>query len=239
MKNLLFILICIPLIAFSQKETQPDLYEVINIHVKKGQVDAFEAAVKAHNAKFHPKDGQYHARLFSNLNGPNGGTYAWIMGPTSWTAMDNRPSKGDHDTDWAKVEALVEKFESPSYWKFSHELSQVIDNISPPKRLIWMYDIKRGQTARWSGLVEKVKKVYEVKRPTEPFWVTLNEFSDTGAGMDASIIFAFDNWSWMDRKSNFAKDFEEVHGEGTWHNFMNEFNDTIEGRVDWLRNRID
>lgn len=239
MKNLLFVLLCFPLIVCSQEENKPNLFEVVNIHVKKGQEKAFEAAVKAHNTRFHPNSGDYHARLFSNLNGPTGGTYAWVMGPTSWTAMDNRPAMGEHDADWAKVEALVEKFESPTYWSFSNELSQVIENVSPAKRLIWMYDIKRGQAARWSELVGKVKKVYEAKRPTEPFWVLWNEFADTGAGMDAVIIFAFDNWSWMDRKNTFSKEFEEVHGEGTWHNFMNEFSETIEGRVDWMRNRID
>ncbi len=239
MKKLLFVLLCVPMIAFSQGETQPNLFEVVNIHVKKGQEKAFEAAVKAHNTQFHPKGGQYHARLFSNLNGPNGGTYAWVMGPTSWTAMDSRPAEGSHDADWAKVQALVDKFESPTYWSFSNELSQVNENISPSKRLIWMYDIKRGQSARWSELVGKVKKVYEAKRPTEPFWVLWNEFSDTGAGMDAAIIFAFDNWSWMDRKNNFGKEYEEVFGEGTWRHFLNEFNETIEGRVDWMRSRID
>jgi hypothetical protein len=239
MKKLLFVLLCFPLIVFSQEENKPNLFEVVTIHVKKGQEKAFEAAVKTHNTQFHPEGGAYRARLFYNMNGPTGGTYSWIMGPTTWTAMDSRPTEGSHDADWAKVEALVEKFESPTYWAFSNKLSQEIENSSPQKRLIWMYDIKRGQAARWSELVGKVKKVYEVKRPTEPFWVLWNEFADAGAGMDAAIIFAFDKWAWMDRESNFSKEYEEVHGEGTWHNFMNEFNETIDGRVDWLRERID
>lgn len=238
MKKLVFALLCFPLIAFSQ-DSQPNLFEVVNIHVKPGQEKAFEAAVKAHNTQFHPEGGVYRGRLFYNLNGPNGGTYSWIMGPTTWTAMDNRPAEGSHDADWAKVEAMVEKFESPTYWAFSNELSQEIENLSPPKRLIWMYDIKRGQSARWAELVGKVKKVYEAKRPTEPFWVVWNEFADSGAGMDAAIIFAFDKWSWLDRESKFGDEFEEVHGEGTWHNFLNEFTDTVDGRVDWLRSRVD
>lgn len=239
MKRLLFMLLCFPMIAVSQEDTQPNLFEVVNIHVKQGQEKAFEAAVKTHNKQFHPEGSEYRARLFYNINGPNGGTYAWIMGPTTWTAMDSRPAEGPHDADWAKVEAMVEEFETPNYWAFSDELSQVIENVSPAKRLIWVYDIKRGQSERWSELVGKVKKVYEAKRPTEPFWVVWNEFADSRGGMDAAIIFAFDKWSWMDRKSNFRKEYEEVHGEGSWHNFLNEFSDTVEGRVDWLRERID
>jgi hypothetical protein len=149
MKNLLFVLLFLPLIAFGQEQPQ-DLFETVNIHVKKGQEKALEAAVKAHNAKFHPEDGNFHARLFYNINGPSGGTYSWIMGPTSWTAMDSRPTDGDHDADWKKVTALVDKFDSPHYWKYSPKLSSDGGNASPAKRLIWIYDIKRGQAKRWS-----------------------------------------------------------------------------------------
>jgi len=240
MKKLLFILLCLPLIAFSQEENKANLFEVVNITVKAGQEDAFEAAVKAHNMKFHPEGGQYRARLFYNMNGPDGGKYSWIMGPTSWTALDNRPGKGAHDDDWdSNVTTHVEKYESPTFWTYSEKLSHDVENVSPQKRLIWMYDIKRGQGARWSELVGKVKEVYEAKRPTELFWVVWNEFADSKAGMDAALIFAFDDWAWMDRNSNFGKEYEEVHGDGSWHNFLNEFTDTVDGRVDWLRRRVD
>jgi len=238
MKNLLFVLLCIPVFAFSQDTKQANLFEVVNIHVEPSQQKAFEAAVKAHNDKYHPKGGDYHGRLFYNINGPSGGSYTYVMGPTSWTAMDKRPANDDHNSDWEKVVEMAEKIESPGYWSFSENLSHEIENLSPPKRLLWLYDIKRGQSAQWSELVAKIKKVYEVKRPTEPFWVLWNEFANTGAGMDAVIIFAFDHWSWLDRKSNFGKEFEEVHGEGSWYNFLNAFSETVNGRVDWLRERV-
>jgi hypothetical protein len=226
------------MIAFSQDQVQANLFETVNIHVKPGQEKAFEAAVKAHNMKYHPEDGDYHGRLFYNINGPIGGAYSYIMGPTSWTAMDSRPTGSDHDNDWAKVVAMTEKIESPVYWSFSEVLSNEVENISPSKRMIWMYDLKNGQEARWAELVGKVKEVYKAKRPTEPFWVLWNEFANTEAGMDAVIIFAFDKWSWLDRKNNFAKEYEEVHGEGSWHTFLNAFSETVNGRVDWLRERV-
>jgi hypothetical protein len=238
MKNLVLALLCLPLMLFSQDQDEPSLFEVVNIHVKQGMEEAFEAAVKAHDTQYHPEGGLYRARLFYNLNGPTGGTYSWIMGPTNWTAMDSRPGKGAHDDDWAKVEALVEKFETPTYWSFSTKLSHAIENVSPPKRLIWMYDVKSGQRARFSELVGKVKEVYTAKRPTESLWVVWNEFADSNAGMDVALIFAFDKWAWMDRNSDFGKEFEEVHGSGSWHNFLNEFGDVVDGRVDWLREQI-
>jgi hypothetical protein len=78
---------------WGQEEDTPNLYEVVDIKVKKGQEKAFEAAVKSHNEKYHGEDGLYNASLAYNLNGPLGGTYSWIMGPTTYTAMDTRPEK--------------------------------------------------------------------------------------------------------------------------------------------------
>jgi hypothetical protein len=238
MKNVFFILLFLPLLCFSQEENPANLYETMNITVKKGQEDAFEAAVKAHNASFHKADGEYSARLFYNINGPSGGQYTWVMGPTSYTAMDTRPGEGAHDEDWKKVDKHVESYGTPGYWSLSTKLSHMAE-AKTPKRLIWMYDIKRGQGARWAELVGKVKQVYAEKRPTENFWVVWNDFANTKAGMDAVIIFPFEKWAWMDRQSKFYMDYEAVHGEGTWHHFLNQFNETINGRVDWMREIVD
>lgn len=234
MKKLLFILLCLPLFLFGQNEKAPTLYEVVNIKVNAGQEDDFEAAVKDHNKKFH-NEGLYNARVAYNINGPMGGTYSWIMGPTSYTAMDNRPGKGAHDNDWKTVDKYVEKYSSPSYWSLDTKLTQYVENKTNVKRLIWMYDIKKGERSRWSDLVGKIKEVYEKKRADETFIVVWNEFANTKAGQDAAIIFSFDKWSWLDRKSNFSKDYEDVHGMGSWHNFLNEFSSIVDGRVDWMR----
>ncbi len=239
MKRLVFILLCFPLLMFGQEEKAPNLYEVVNCKVKAGQEEAFEAAVKSHNDQFHAENTLYRARLAYNLNGPFAGMYTWLMGPTSYTAIDDRPGKGAHDDDWAKVTDMVEEFDAPTYWTFSDKLSHIPDGDVGKKRLIWMYDLKQGKGAKWAELIGKVKKVYMEKRPDEPFIVVWNDFADTKAGMDAAVIFAFDKWAWMDRESNFSEQYEEVHGNGTWHNFLNEFGETVNGRVDWMRTFIE
>jgi hypothetical protein len=239
MKNLVFVLLFLPLMAFSQEESKDNLFEVVNIYAKAGQKKALETAVKEHNEKYHSEDGDYHATLYYNINGPNGGSYAWIMGPSSWSAMDNRPTNDEHDADWAKIEELTRWIESPTYWKYSDRLSHDNGEASSSKRLIWMYNIKKMQGRRWAELVEKVKKVYEEKRPDQPFWVCWNEFANGSDGMDAAIIFPFENWSWMDRDGKFSEDFEAVHGENSWDYFIDEFVATVEERVDVIRERIE
>lgn len=99
------------------------------------------------------------------------------------------------------------------------------------------YNLRAG--SRFSELVGKVKEVYDKKRPDEAFGVAWNEFANTQAGMDAVILFNFDKWAFMDRQNSFGKDFEEVHGEGSWHNFLNQFSEVTDGRIDWMRTRID
>jgi hypothetical protein len=238
MKKLLVILFFLPFMLQAQDAPKQNLYISVNMDVKDGMEDAFKAAVKSHNAAYHAEDSPYRARLFYNINGPSGGMYTWVMGPTSYTALDSRPGEGAHDDDWKNVSDLVEKFGTPSYWTYSEKLSQAVEGKNS-KRVIWMYDIKSGQGKRWSELVGKVKEVYEAKRPTESFYVVWNEFANTNAGMDAAIIFPFDKWAWMDRNSNFSEEYEEVHGPGSWHHFLNEFTETTNGRVDWLRTLID
>ena len=221
-----------------QSDKAPNLYEYVTIKAIPGQEEAFEEAVKAHNAKYHP-DGDFKAKLKYTINGPAGGTYAWVMGPTSWTAMDNRPMKGEHDKDWAKVTALSVRTGSPSYWTYNVKLSQNALTKTNSKRLVWIYDLKPGQYARWMELVAKVSEVYKEKRPTETFIVASNEFADTRAGEDVAVAFDFDKWSWLDRETQFNVDFEAVHGKGSWHTFLNAMNEITLGRVDFLRETVE
>lgn len=161
------------------------------------------------------------------------------MGPTNWAAMDNRPGEGPHDDSWDDVDQYVESYTPPSYWSFSDKLSHIAREEGYSKRLLWVYDIKSGQGARFAELMGKVKKVYQEKRPDESYWVVWNEFANTKQGWDVAVIFGMDKWAEMDENSAFAPLFEEVHGAGTWHNFLNDFMSTVDGRVDWIRAVVD
>ena len=97
MKNLLVILLFLPFTFFGQSQSEALLFEVVNLKVISGKEKAFEAAVKKHNQAYHKAGSMHNARLYYNINGPDGGTYSWIMGPTNFTAMDTRPRDEGHD----------------------------------------------------------------------------------------------------------------------------------------------
>lgn len=222
-----------------QTTPEQDLFEVVYLKIQKGQEKAFEAAVKKHNTKYHPEGSAYDAALFYIINGPDGGKYSWIMGPTSFTAMDTRPGEGAHDDDWSGVGTFVESADSPTYWSTDNNLSHRGTNVSGGKSMVWIFDLKTGKATRWMELVAKIKEVYAKQRPEESMLVFWNEFADTKAGRDAAVVFPFSKWAWLDRESDFYKDYEKVHGEETWAYFLSEFRACTDGRVDFLRQRID
>jgi hypothetical protein len=228
---------------FAQEEEEaakpPTLFELINIKVKAGHADEFEAAVKAHNEKFHAEGTPYQAICTYNINGPLAGHYTWIMGPTTYTHLDDRPGEGAHDDDWDLVAEHIESFDGQDYWSMSTKLSYVPEMEIFPKRMVWVYDIKQGKGMRWAELIGKITEVYAKQRPTENFFVVWHDLADTRKGWDVAIVWGFDKWSWLDDDRNFQDDFEAVHGEGTWNNWIDEFMETIDGRVDWMREVVD
>ena len=243
MKQMLIILLMFPFLIFGQNTSEPGLYEVVYLKVKPGQEKAFEAAVKKHNLEYH-KDGTiHHADLRYVINGPYGGHYSWIMGPTNFTAMDTRPGKGSHDEDWQNVVQYVESNTNPTYWSTDWELSFQGTNVSngatTSKSLIWIYDLKEGRSQKFSALVTQVKKVYQAKRPNESLFVYWNEFSDTKAGKDVAVVFPFNKYAWLDRSPTFKGQFEAVHGAGTYDLFLSEFRECVNGRVDFLREKVE
>ena len=237
MKNVLFLLFLIPFILQSQ-DPPGTLYEAINITVKAGQEEAFEAAVKAHNATYHPQ-GAHFADLFYNINGPNGGTYSWIMGPTNWAGMDNRPANDGHDDDWANnVGQYVESISTPQYWNGSQELSHINPDNIGDKSVVWVYDIRQGKGAQFAELLGKVKKVYMEKLPEDSYFFGWNAFANAD-GQDAVLVFPMNNWAELDEDNNFGALFVDVHGAGSWHSFLSHVEECVNQRVDWIRERID
>jgi len=229
-------MLCTPLLLWSQTDDPPTLFEVVSLQVKPGMEDQFEAAVKMHNEKFHG-EGAHQAQLFYNINGPYAG-YQWVMGPTNYAALDSRPADDAHDQDWAKVMDMVESATPPRYWNTDIENSQLTENQDRDKSMVWMYDLRPGKSAQWGELIGKVKAVYEEKRADEDMFVGWNALSNAD-GEDAVLIFSMENWAELDEQRNFGKEYEEVHGAGSWHAFLNHVSECVKQRVDWMRERID
>ena len=197
--------------------------EVMSLTPKADKVDLFKKGLTAHNKKFHPA-GSYHASVSYNVTGPNSGSYNWFMGPTTWTQMDGRPGKGEHDLDWDKnVTPYVQSTGAVSYWRLNKDVNYQPEGApATMKSRLRFYYVKPGQMDRY---VELLKKMVEVSKATKSkmstqLW-THYGFTD---GPNAVTVSDFANWAVLDAGagSKYWEEFEKVHGTGSWDRFIEE-----------------
>ena len=83
------------------------------------------------------------------------------------------------------------------------------------------------------GLLDKVTKVFKTKDANSQWGVYFNELSNTD-GQDMAWVNFFDSSSWMAQEDKFPQWYEEVHGEGTFMEFLKAFGDTTHSDVQEL-----
>ena len=222
MKKLMLIAWLIALVIPTLAQTDYKQWEVMYIRPKADKLDLFKKGMAAHNKKFHSTD-PYKAGVASILTGPQSGSYAWYMGPTTWTQMDGRPGKGEHDMDWDKM--VVPNIESSSevtYWRADNELSYQPAGGSTTfiKSRQRNYTILPGQTDRFAAAIKMIVDVY--KKKSYPVAYSVYWRQGASAGPHAIVSIDFDKWAYFDRANTVMKDFEEVHGAGSWARFLDE-----------------
>ncbi len=188
-----------------------------------------EAAAKAmadHNKRFHA-DGKYEASVWANHTGTYLGTWVWVMGPATFTDLDGRPQGKDHEDDWNNNVAPYFTLVANEFWKLDEKKSYEPENFTHGNKVIWtVFDIKPGDGYRFAAILEKVAEVYKEKKYDHNFSVYWNKF-DNKQGRDVVVEVSFNTWSFMDEDNKMKKDYEEVHGEGSWFKLIEEFRDVV------------
>lgn len=226
--------------TFAQEKAPPPdvLFENVYIQANLGMEAQLEAAIQAHNKKFHP-DGPNHASLLKVNYGEKAGWYVWIFGPTPWSGLDTRINKENgHADDWAKtVDPLVAAYGDVTLWQLNHDLSFGMDILSKSSHYeAWVVDIKRGEYYRFKALAENMKEAYESLGNTA--FLVFNNQVHTSKGDDVAILWSFNTWEeWS--KDQGAKDaFEKLHGSGSWQNMLNEWEEITIDFTTEIRERI-
>ncbi|WP_221442707.1 MULTISPECIES: hypothetical protein [Aequorivita] len=231
MKNLIFIILLLPLLAISQNNAEYGVFENAILIPNPTQVTQFEKGIAAHNKKFHG-EGPYAGRVYWISNGPYTGSYVWVMGPFPWSALDNRPAQKDgHDTDWNNNVApyMTADSGSQSYWRGRNELSRFPKDFTIKNMEVDYWDIKRGKYEDAMKLVKKVYDVYSEKSPNDTYGIYTNEFSSTKEGRDLAVISFFDKSAWLGQDRGFVEKYEIVNGKGSWKEFLNDWMAVTEG----------
>lgn len=228
MKKFMCTLMLLPFLAIAQTN-EALIIENVMLTVNPEKIMEFEAGIAAHNKKFHT-DGPYGARVYNIQNGKNAGKYMLIMGPLPWSAMDGRPSSQEHTDDNNKN---ISKYLTPdveiNYMKMHTGLSNFSKDFEINKVSVFMIDVKRFKGQDFvEKVLKKVDKVYKEKMPEQIYGVYSNEMNNMD-GMDFAWVDFFDNSSWLGKEDKFVQYFEEVHGTGSFSQFMADVESTTDG----------
>ena len=228
MRNLLFAVMALllPFVATGQDGQGYQMFENFYITPKAGMGAELEAAMGAHNKKYHAEP-PYAAQVYYVINGENAGKYVWSMGPATWTDHENRPSDDGHDTDWDKnVGTLIDEYGSTDFWKLDVKHSRFTGAFDLNKLQLWIVDIKDGQMYRANAIFKKVNEVHEAMDEV-PFGIYRKQMSGS-EGPDLAMIWFFDSLAWFDEEPMFRKHYEEINGEGSFQQLLDEWDDVVE-----------
>lgn len=215
--------------AFAQTADQKPttVSETMYVLPKRGMEDKFEAAVKAHDLKYHP-DGPYKAGLRKVEYGDKAGWYIWFFGPTTYASIDTRPAKdAGHDDDWAKtVDPLIETYGETSLWDYNPDLSYGMDILKKSKYYeVWNVQLKRGQYYRFKAIAEKLKKAYETDGKSA--FLIYNNPLHTSKSADVGILWSFNSYADWSEDQGIKQVYEKLNGANSWQHMLDEWNDVL------------
>ena len=196
-------------------------FEVIYIKPKEGQSEMVKKGLADHNKKFHAKD-PYRVSVGSIITGPNSGDFVWVMGPTTWTQLDNAPGEGDHSADWNKnISPYCESEGETMYWRSVKDVSyQAPGSDSFKKTRMRVEYVYPDQMDRFTGQMKKVAEVFEQKKYEASFSMATRVGLTQGPNAVTFVDFA--KYAFWDSDSKFSKDYEDVFGQGSFARFLAE-----------------
>jgi hypothetical protein len=196
------------------------MFETVYLKPKNGMTKEFTDGIAAHNKEFHAEGGHVASVQYISY-GYRSGSYVWVMGPCTFGDLDTRPSGEAHDQDWDKmVMTYVDRVSEAEIWKRNDDVSYQPDGFTPPPILqVWGWDIHDGMEQDFVKLIGQVHEVYKSKGYSRHFNFYVNQFSGSN-GLDFAVVTGMTKYANFDEQSPFMKDFNEVHGEGTFSKFM-------------------
>ncbi|HEX5111254.1 MAG TPA: hypothetical protein VFV79_00290 [Saprospiraceae bacterium] len=225
-KLFLLLLVAVPCWLSAQDAL---IFESNTLTPMPSQVLRFEAAVAAHNKKYHAT-GPHGVRVYEIISGKNAGRYQWVMGPGHWSDLDTRPADGDnHSVDWvSNVLPNLTVDQNTLYIRLDTKRSNFGHDFDVNK--IFFYYWGLNQNPDWEKidtLLGKVKRVYKEKMPDDIFGVYRNELGSTSEGKDIIMGFFFDKYAWMGIDNGFDKKFDMVYGKDAFKTFIKDWNSQI------------
>jgi hypothetical protein len=225
-------------IAQTTPSSTPLVIESMMLLPKRGMEEKFEAAVIAHNKKFHP-DGPQVAGLRRTDYGPKTGWYSWVKGPVPYSSLDFEFSKeSGHAQDWSTtVDPLVEEYGATNFLNFNNDLSFGWEIFKKSKHYeLWSVDLQPKQYYRFKALIGKLKKAYESLGNTA--FIVLENNLHFENGPDVVLIWSFNTYADWQKDEGIKATYEKQNGEGSWQPAMDEWMDIVKSYNSEIRSNL-
>ena len=226
--------------AYSQTsdEKPTNVVEATLILPKLGMEEKFEAAIKAHDLKFHP-EGPYVAGLQKIEYGDRAGWYVWFFGITTYAALDTRPLKENgHADDWAKnIDPLVQSYGEINLWNYNPDLSFGLDILRKSAHFkARSLQLKPGQYYRFKAIAENLKKTFESMATTA--FIVFNNPLHTSKTGSVGILWSFNTYAEWSKDAGTIKAYEKLFGDSSWQQMLKEWNDIVIDYNDEIRSYV-
>ena len=231
MKKLILTVLAIFLIVTLQAQDQPEtvMFETMYLTPKLDAISTLEKNMSAHNKKYHG-EGLHSAFVQTVLTGRRTGDMLWVMGPGPFASLDTRPAEGGHDEDWSNnILPYLTDLSQAEYWRRDSKQYYSPENSTADKIVFRYYKVKRGQRAALAEHYGKLIQVFKEKKYNRMLSIYWNSFPSRG-GRNLVSVSSFNNWADLDSGLPVGKDFNEIHGEGSWAKWLQEVTDL----TDWM-----
>lgn len=226
------------LMSLSYVQAQNVVFETIYLKPKTENLGELREVLLDHNRKFHA-EAPYTADSWRVITGKNSGNVLWVMGPFTFSDLDGRPGEGGHDEDWmGKVLPHTYGMKDGNYWTaltdYGYSPTEDYQGKLMRARLI---DVKHGKWDEFLHLMMSINKVYAENSFGHSFALFSNWSNDGDS--DYAIVWQYDNYAYFDEDLEFWKKYEEVHGDNSWHQFVDAIGEVVESARDELYERLE
>ena len=215
------------------------MFEVQRVSALPGSTADIGIAMYEHNQLFHA-DAPYAGSVFYMATGKDSGQYQWVMGPTTFSQIGDRPLDAAHTSDWANRVAANAEVHETEYWVRVDELSYTPDGMPAGQRPISV--ARRFQVtdaALFQRVQEQVMAVTASLGSPNPRIMYRRRFISQD-GWDWAAITSYESYTGLDGAgpTTFQEGFVALYGDGAWATFLEDVGEAVTAREDVLRELI-
>ena len=210
MKHLLYALVLLLTGSIVAQDNDYTMFQVIELKAKDGKNRDLNAALKAHNEKFH-QEGNETVNVWGVRSGPRSGSLLWVKGPRTWSDMDSPLEADGHMDDWFDNVGPNAHMQQWEWWRMVNGMNYAPEGFVPKVAVIRYFEIHQGKGDDARELWRNAFKLYSDNNWDMGLQIYWNASND-GSGKDWAIMWFHDSWTSMDKARGFWDQYEEMFG---------------------------